>query len=1058
MMRKTRIFLLSFILLLTFAALAFTLTSCGGSEITEIYVEKSNMPKLKYVEGQELDLKGGAITTVADGVRALIAMDGPDVTVSNYDKNKVGKQTVTLTYMGQSTTIEVEVVARMVFEGYEANYFVDDSFDNSKGKVRIARDDATTFTVNISDKTIEILDYDFSDAGTKAVRVKYTGTDGKSYEGSFDVTVHEIASVTFTEPTKKNYYSHDTALDLSGGYFTVKAAESTGFKKYVNITETMYSGFKPSLATMENRNNPLEQTVTFTYGGLVKEVVVKITYSNVSVVKELAEGLSSIDWGTMDLESITLSEEQGEDAVEAMTAYFKLSSSEKALISEETLLAVLRPAAFYAGYLYRNEVISMMDAFTLDQKGDIFLIPESYEAAVNAVARLDDSDDLINVYAELLRKMENNYADVIVLGEYKVSDVILINTEENVATSIDILNYMIKIYDYIDGFDNEWTIDTIKESKDSISRMLNNISVSRYTGVNYFSLYKTISAWRENNDFLEICFSYYCYVSETGAADIAKMFHLIPMPGELGEWYSWVYQGAYELQTIAYNSSTSAIYLYDTTSFMYYYFNALAAGERVKKSDSQLCRDLYDIIDGDMVVQTSLRNASYGYINNIGGALGNPAVEGVWRAYLEVFAAAKDTENPGAAISSKIEELFEAFVALTPAQQNAFISSLHIYYSSFAGSILVLDCKESARDVFTFLIGNYYLDKFSEEAKPIFYDVLIAIENYSLKNVKATAIEDFIAAMDDVLAAYKLLEGDDAAAFETYLGSWYKKYYAIYSSITEAPTLSDEDKAVLDELYDAILDFDRVYAFMSSINENSSDEDKARANAALPLLIALYERARSIYDGILCGDNDALRTALLSYDYSVTADGTSVGVTLDRLYNNMRTVFVMVMVQTPMYPSENVVYLAWDLYCDSGLSEFYALVGELLLSAFDGTLYEGGDIAEILAAFDLLSLDTKNYFFFFGTQSTFYPALETYFGSLVSEEVGELNFVRAVLNIHYYYCAMVVTGSEENTALFTEGMELAIAIYEAIEDKDSLPEELLDIYNAGLAAYAEICA
>ena len=61
---------------------AFALTACGDDEASEIYIEKSNTPRVNYVQGQELDLSAGAITAVIDGEQTLVPLNSEDVTVT----------------------------------------------------------------------------------------------------------------------------------------------------------------------------------------------------------------------------------------------------------------------------------------------------------------------------------------------------------------------------------------------------------------------------------------------------------------------------------------------------------------------------------------------------------------------------------------------------------------------------------------------------------------------------------------------------------------------------------------------------------------------------------------------------------------------------------------------------------------------------------------------------------------------------------------------------------------------------------------------------------------
>ena len=134
--------ILSLALLVLIAVFALSFAACdqsgdppviGGNTVTEIYIEKSQMPRQLYVQGQDLDISKGVLTTVINGDTAPIPLNSDGVTFSGYDKNTVGNQTVTVTYKEKTTTFPVTVIAPAVAENYEANYFVGDSFNKTKG-------------------------------------------------------------------------------------------------------------------------------------------------------------------------------------------------------------------------------------------------------------------------------------------------------------------------------------------------------------------------------------------------------------------------------------------------------------------------------------------------------------------------------------------------------------------------------------------------------------------------------------------------------------------------------------------------------------------------------------------------------------------------------------------------------------------------------------------------------------------------------------------------------------------------------------------------------------
>lgn len=149
-------------------------TSCGDSKVTDIAVTGSNQPRLTYVQGQELDLSKGSITVLVSGKETQVPLDAEGVTVSGYDKNTLGKQTLTITYLDKTTTYDVNVIARITAESYEKNYFVGDSINLAKGKLKIAKDNGTVSTVNFNNPNISVKSFDSSTAGEKKVTISYT--------------------------------------------------------------------------------------------------------------------------------------------------------------------------------------------------------------------------------------------------------------------------------------------------------------------------------------------------------------------------------------------------------------------------------------------------------------------------------------------------------------------------------------------------------------------------------------------------------------------------------------------------------------------------------------------------------------------------------------------------------------------------------------------------------------------------------------------------------------------------------------------------------------------
>jgi len=290
------IFKLLLVVMLCILSLA-TLSGCGGEEVSELFISTKDAPRATYVAGQELDLSTGKLTYILNGEESDLPLTAEGVSVSGYNKNQLGEQTVTVSYMEMTAEFKVNVIPRIKAESFETKYFIEDEFDKSKGKLVVARDDGTTFSVNMSNDKVSLVSFDSATAGEKEVKVKYSAGSA-DYECTFKVNVYGIASVTLKTPDKISYQSHDTELDFSGGYLNVKSTEES-LSKFVPLTNpnVQVNGFDISQATKEHMETPLKQTITITYGGQTFTYDISITYSGVSLVNDFAKRVITIDGG-----------------------------------------------------------------------------------------------------------------------------------------------------------------------------------------------------------------------------------------------------------------------------------------------------------------------------------------------------------------------------------------------------------------------------------------------------------------------------------------------------------------------------------------------------------------------------------------------------------------------------------------------------------------------------------------------------------------------------------------------------------------------------------------
>ena len=148
------------VLLLLFTGLLLLTVSCnttgsgngtgtGTSGDSSVFIGKDNMPQVLFVQGNELNLSGGKLTVNGKEVD----LTDKDVQVTGYDKDKLGEQTLTVTYKGKSTSLHVTVVPR-VQTAEQYLYFQGESMDAVSLRLKFTRDDGTSFTVKAGDEII----------------------------------------------------------------------------------------------------------------------------------------------------------------------------------------------------------------------------------------------------------------------------------------------------------------------------------------------------------------------------------------------------------------------------------------------------------------------------------------------------------------------------------------------------------------------------------------------------------------------------------------------------------------------------------------------------------------------------------------------------------------------------------------------------------------------------------------------------------------------------------------------------------------------------------------
>ena len=574
MKRLSKILLLTLILALS----VFAAVSCSDDDVTGIAVKEDAMPQLQFVLGEDLDFSAGILVVNQDDTTTEIALNSEGVTVSGYNKDQLGEQTVTIEYAGQTTQLTVTVVPRMVAIDYESDYLVGDALNTTKGKLKITRNDGSTYTVPFSNASVSLEGFNSASASNLSLTARYT-TGDVEYTASFEVNVYAVEEVELHRPNKVAYNSHEGGLDVSGGYLTLKG-NGGKLVKDVTLTANMVSGF--DLSAVNAENTPLNQTLTVTYDNKTYNYDVKLVYTDVSLFIDNASAYSSLVWTGTTLPSITADE--GEAALHLIDLYLGMAKSHKSYISTSDALNVARAAMAYGYVCWNTELEKYSEVFGMSESGTLELICESYIAVKNSLSGLADKSSALYAIAPTLIKITDEFGKENLITDVKFSDCIVFEPSA-IANSHTKLTYMTELYEKFDAIPENWANDDISTYEGKILEIYNFISKSLYNTSSESQLYMIVSGWRVKNDSFDILYAYYFDKEDM---DHITALAALRLPANLQELFNALAGAFNQINQV------SSFNVFDTSGFFYYYYKALALSNEIKNTTDPIIKDLYE--------------------------------------------------------------------------------------------------------------------------------------------------------------------------------------------------------------------------------------------------------------------------------------------------------------------------------------------------------------------------------------------------------------------------------------------------------------------------------
>ena len=245
--------------------------------------------KVSYNLNEDLNLEGGMIeVSYLDGTKEEIPMTDSSVTITGYDKQRTGTQTLTVNYKNKLATFSVTVKEETDDDGNDevtitkisvktrptkTSYKVGEELNLEGGILEVTYSDGSVEEVPLTDSKVKISGYDNNKIGMQLVTVSY-----ENKLATFSVQVSEnkepeegndepsnVKSITIKKLPNKTTYKTGEELDLKGGIIEVTYLDGT--KEEIPMTDSKvtvngYNTFEEGVQQLTLRYEGKETTLT----------------------------------------------------------------------------------------------------------------------------------------------------------------------------------------------------------------------------------------------------------------------------------------------------------------------------------------------------------------------------------------------------------------------------------------------------------------------------------------------------------------------------------------------------------------------------------------------------------------------------------------------------------------------------------------------------------------------------------------------------------------------------------------------------------------------------
>ena len=264
----------------------------------------------RVLEGMLPDLTGAVVRiTYVNG--SVIDTEATAQMLSELDVNKIGRQTIHLSYGGRATaeSIDIEVVPKSIISiavttlPNKTDYVQGQPLNPTGGQLTIYYNNSTSKTVDLRQAQLSC---NPDQTGSVTVAVNYQG-----FTDNFVILVakRQIQSIHIIEPTKL-VYIEGQELDLTGGKLRITYVSEDDYTEEIPLVLSMLSGYDANTLGI--------QSLTVTYEGKTCSLMVNV----------VAKSLTEIRVTKQPAKRTYLEEDAFDPAGMEITAYYDNGTSE----------------------------------------------------------------------------------------------------------------------------------------------------------------------------------------------------------------------------------------------------------------------------------------------------------------------------------------------------------------------------------------------------------------------------------------------------------------------------------------------------------------------------------------------------------------------------------------------------------------------------------------------------------------------------------------------------------------------------------------------------------